>query len=207
MYVFQIKDVSKEENLQNALNHSLAAKELLAKIADLTAEGNALVPVKTIGLSESKKAKAKTIEEVVKRLQCATYAHSRTESYYENIEREKVKKEKLEQERALIENAKAIQVSHVNLAIEYCLKNQLVFGKDFTVETAVRAADDFAFNLKVQENESTIGDDYIEFNGHNCQDECDGWNPKDHRCQCGNRRVSWSSYGSFNDMYIYAEAY
>lgn len=31
----------------------------------------------------------------------------------------------------------------------------------------------------------------IEFEGQNCEIECDGWDGSHRRCECGNRRVSW----------------
>ena len=40
------------------------------------------------------------------------------------------------------------------------------------------------------------GDDFVEFDGQNCNDylsidaeECAGWQAGEHRCDCGNRRV------------------
>ena len=45
-------------------------------------------------------------------------------------------------------------------------------------------------------------DDFIEFEGMNCndylsddKDECWGWQIGDRRCDCGNRRVSIETYG------------
>jgi hypothetical protein len=43
-------------------------------------------------------------------------------------------------------------------------------------------------------------DDYIEFDGMNCNDylddgdeECGGWDGESRRCDCGNRRVYWET--------------
>lgn len=41
--------------------------------------------------------------------------------------------------------------------------------------------------------------DLIEFEGQNCNDyndeaNCEGWDGFDNRCECGNRRVYWSTY-------------
>jgi len=33
---------------------------------------------------------------------------------------------------------------------------------------------------------------YIDFDGNNC-DDCVGWDGRSRRCECGNRRVSWTS--------------
>lgn len=43
---------------------------------------------------------------------------------------------------------------------------------------------------------------YIDFDGQNCNDyleddqaPCSGWDGKDTRCDCGNRRVGWATDG------------
>jgi len=46
-------------------------------------------------------------------------------------------------------------------------------------------------------------DNYVEFEGMNCNDylddfsiECEGWDGASRRCDCGHRRVSWELLGS-----------
>lgn len=54
--------------------------------------------------------------------------------------------------------------------------------------------DDIEQNLLSQKERLHDLDGYIEFEGHNCEPEngeCKGWDMKDTRCQCGNRRVCW----------------
>jgi hypothetical protein len=59
------------------------------------------------------------------------------------------------------------------------------------------------------------GDDFIEFEGQNCNDyldddaeECSGWQVGERRCDCGNRRVSLCTDGNeTNGFYAYASAY
>jgi len=55
---------------------------------------------------------------------------------------------------------------------------------------------------------------FIDFYGRNCdgyQDDdevwhdCSGWNGKDRRCECGNRRVDWKFDDDFDG--VYGEAY
>ena len=63
--------------------------------------------------------------------------------------------------------------------------------------------------------EKQNGDDFIEFDGMNCNDyldddadECAGWQVGDHRCDCGNRRVSIDTYGDEKTGFTaYAVAY
>lgn len=49
---------------------------------------------------------------------------------------------------------------------------------------------------------------FIDFYGKNCEDPCQGWDGMSRRCECGNRRVSWTvekdSDGNFSAT---AEAY
>jgi hypothetical protein len=79
----------------------------------------------------------------------------------------------------------------------------------YELDDAVRFADAERFDelvaerVKEHETEGT----YFEFSGQNCDDPCQGWDGDSRRCECGNRRVSWSSCGHFDDMYIYGEAY
>ena len=48
---------------------------------------------------------------------------------------------------------------------------------------------------------------YIDFNGNETcfdyHDHCDGWDGRNDRCQCGNRRVMWVE----SDGEVYAHAY
>ncbi len=46
---------------------------------------------------------------------------------------------------------------------------------------------------------------YFDFDGQNCDGPCVGWDGQDRRCECGNRRVSWTL--SDCKTYIYAEAW
>lgn len=85
---------------------------------------------------------------------------------------------------------------------------QVAKGAEMIGHTTEQEAIDYAIKL--------IGEDgWVEFDGMNCNDyldddeeECMGWDGEDRRCDCGNRRVSWSiqteSDGSFT---AYAEAY
>ena len=59
------------------------------------------------------------------------------------------------------------------------------------------------------------GDDFIEFEGMNCNEwkdedevECEGWQVGERRCDCGNRRVSIEVDGTDETgYYAYASAY
>ena len=73
----------------------------------------------------------------------------------------------------------------------------------------------FKTQLEAIENFKEVnGDDFIEFEGHNCNDyleddyvECEGWQVGETRCDCGNRRVSLMTEGdSFTGYTVYAAA-
>jgi hypothetical protein len=207
--MYSIKEnLSKEENIQLAKEYGDKAKEILKKFDDLLLEANKFVPGRTFGLSKSKLEKHKSPSEVLERLYSASRSEYNTKSTYEM--RERMAKEKLqkeEEQKRQVEREQA-QKDILNQAIAYCLENGRTFSDGLTVDNAIAIANDIAFNKEVAKREEEIGDNYIGFSGQNCEDECDGWNPKDRRCQCGNRRVSWSDYYSdFRDMSIYAEAY
>lgn len=56
--------------------------------------------------------------------------------------------------------------------------------------------------------EEKKSDSCISFGGDDqCAAGCYGWDMKDRRCTCGNRRVAWETDGDFTNMRIYAQAY
>lgn len=201
--------LSKEENLELAKVYSDKANELLSRFNAIVDEANKEFLGSTFGLSKSKIEKLKTPNEALSRVYSATRSLYNTKSTYES--RERFAKEKADKE-AQAERLKQIESEKNNLAneaIAYCIANGRIFGQDgFTIDTAISIANDIAFNKEISRKEEEIGDTFISFSGQNCEDECDGWNPNHHRCQCGNRRVSWNDWnGSFKNMSVYAEAY
>jgi hypothetical protein len=84
------------------------------------------------------------------------------------------------------------------------------YGKDFTADTAVSVADEIAYKEEVSRRaDPVLVDNWHDFYGNNCDGPCKGWNGVGHRCQCGNRRVSWTQdYGhTFEHPAVVAEAY
>jgi hypothetical protein len=121
------------------------------------------------------------------------------------------------EERWLVEQAKSVRKEqderdakgHRDKAVKYLLEAGLTYGTDFTADNAVLVANDRAYELEIARRSEEIGDGFIDFNGScNCENCC-GWNPKAHRCQCGNRRVCWVTATGFSFLQpdIYAEAY
>lgn len=209
MYYSIKENLSKEENLKLAKEYEDKAKSYLEKFNEILKEANRDFPGRTFGLTKSKLEKLKTPNEVYNRLESASRSLWNTKSNYET--RERYAKEKMEKEKQaeLLKQRESEKNILANEAIAYCLSNGRTFGDGLSIETAISIANDIAFNKEVKRREEEIGDNLIDFSGQNCEDECNGWNPQHHRCECGNRRVSWSeSYdANFKDMSIYAEAY
>jgi len=209
MAYFRLNDTkTKEENLQLAKEYSDAARELLAEFEQVLNKVNKEFKPE-YGLSPAKEHKEKEPTQAYQRLRSAVGTYNRIKSTYESrerMERERADREKAEQQKKQLE---AEKTQLVNQAIKYCLDNGRQFGDGLSVENAIQIANDIAFNKEVERREAEEGDDYIDFEGQNCEDPCEGWKPREHRCQCGNRRVSWeeSWNADFRDMSIYPAAY
>lgn len=76
-------------------------------------------------------------------------------------------------------------------------------GIDYT--DALGAAANVRFDELVAEK--VKGGGPFSFSGDDYCEGCSGWDGESKRCGCGNRRVSWSSHGDFEDMYVFGEAY
>lgn len=50
-----------------------------------------------------------------------------------------------------------------------------------------------------------------DFEGMNCNDiddnHCSGWDTQSHRCECGNRRMTWEIFHDDDGFFVYAVAY
>jgi hypothetical protein len=208
---YSIKEtLSKEENLKLAKEYEDKAKSYLEKLNEILKEANREFPGRTFGLTKSKLEKLKSPNEVYDRLLSASRSLYNVQSTYSTRERIQKDKEDNEKQTELLKQRELEKSNLANEAIAYCLENGRTFGDGLSIETAISIANDIAFNIAIKNIESQIGEnEYIDFSGQNCEDPCNGWNPKDHRCECGNRRVSWTDgySSSFKDMTIYAEAY
>lgn len=98
-------------------------------------------------------------------------------------------------------------------AIKFLMDRNKVIGADFNINTAISEANDIAYQEEIYKKQKELAETqtFIDFNGNNCEDfPCRGWDGQSHRCDCGNRRVSWSSHDNgdfFLNPYIYGEAY
>lgn len=93
----------------------------------------------------------------------------------------------------------------INEAIKYCFDNNKKIGEDFTVDNCIDIANEIAYEKAKQE--LMQNNEYIDFNGQNCDGPCKGWDMIERRCECGNRRVSFCCEGGFKRPIVYGEAY
>ena len=201
---------TREEALELAKVSSQEAQDLLDKLTAVLAECNKEYPCDTFNLTKAQVKKSQTPNEIFNRVKYHTQKLERLLNHYACIDRHtKAETEKIaEAEKLKQEEDKLSQLK--NEAIAFCLKHGESFDGRLTINNAIDLANDIAFDIKVKERELEIGEGYTDFSGKNCYGDCDGWNPFEHRCQCRNRRVNWTTrYGfeTFNDMEILAEAY
>lgn len=140
--------------------------------------------------------------------ECAN-AGNRAQNHYNSLlEREELQR-KNEAEAIKEKENEAAKAMFQAKAIAYITVNSsMVVGVDYQICDAVEKADNIRFTQMVKEalekfNPET--DNFFDFDGKNC-DDCSGWDGESHRCNCGNRRVCWVSYGHFDNMTIYGEA-
>ncbi len=79
-----------------------------------------------------------------------------------------------------------------------------VIGVDYEAQSAIEVANDIAFDEAIAAQKR--GGGFVSFGGDDNCEGCSGWDMTSHRCECGNRRVSWEHDGDFESMYVYAQA-
>lgn len=104
---------------------------------------------------------------------------------------------------------KADKAIYVGEAIQYLISKGKVLNVDFDIDNAVDKATQLAFDDFSSKwfAENTNKDVFFDFYGNNCEGPCKGWNPGNHRCECGNRRITAYPEGDFKNQYMVKEAY
>ena len=110
--------------------------------------------------------------------------------------------EKNERTEKILAEAKRLRTA----AVVWLLARGKELGKDFDVDNALVVANEIAYTEECQRR--STGDLNSFYGEDNCE-SCGGWDGVSHRCQCGNRRVSWTQGDdhTFESPSIYAEAY
>lgn len=82
-----------------------------------------------------------------------------------------------------------------------------VLGSDFSLDDALTLANDIAADDEQKRLLAKGG--WHDFDGQNCDGPCSGWDGESRRCECGNRRVSWSTsdWHNFEHPDVRGEAY
>ena len=120
------------------------------------------------------------IEQILGNLRCDITGHEK--------DIEKYRKEILELEQTIDRIRNNIGNSNTHISI---LKNAIkTINRGIeSFHDKARAMDEIKIQAKIK---SLTDDEFVEFDGDdNCIDECRGWNGKDKRCDCGNRRLCW----------------
>ena len=93
-------------------------------------------------------------------------------------------------------------------AIAYLVAHGRAIGVDFTLDNAVTTANSLAYDLTVAERQATM-EGFVSFDGDDGCEDCRGWDGKDNRCDCGNRRVYWacSDWHTFEEPQVYPEVH
>lgn len=90
-------------------------------------------------------------------------------------------------------------------ALIFLSEKGLKLGTDFDLEETEERVDEIYFDELIEAYAKDGG--WNDFSGDDYCENCAGWDGKDHRCDCGNRRVDWTREGHWPDGYIYGEAY
>jgi hypothetical protein len=185
---------------ENSVKQTIA-KAWLDKLEALRIEGNSLFPARTYGVTKAKQEKNKQLAAIVERAEEQYRLWKRSLDRMEYIRKESKKKELLEEKQKQKSEKDLLAKQKVDRAIAFLLENGKKIIEDFTIESAIEVANEV--KMEILTTQQSKGDASID-----CPcDECSSWDGESRRCDCGNRRICWSSSGDFENMYVYAEAF
>ncbi len=94
-----------------------------------------------------------------------------------------------------------------SLAIIFLQARGKKLGEEFTSKNAIEMANEIAFEETLAKKKEESG--FVSFSGDDFCENCSGWDGKSHRCECGNRRVSWvmPDWHRFDRPAVSAEAH
>jgi len=126
-------------------------------------------------------------------------------------DQEKMKREENERSKKAEQELLVVKAIDFLRQRGYTIENLKCSGPDIETfdiknqDQIVDFANEVAYEEKIKEMKADATP--ISFGGDDECRECSGWDMESHRCECGNRRVSWEKYGDFTNMTVYAQAY
>lgn len=196
-----------EVKLQKAEERAAKAKAILQQFETLRKEALKLVPGVSFFYTKTQRARSERWDNVLERLNKVIYEPSYLKANQAAQERrQKEDEEKKQKEQREKERAAQLETLRQD-AVLWLQEKGKKLGEDFTIVDAIDAADNLAMELEIERLKAHAA--FHEFSGQNCDGPCSGWNGTDRRCECGNRRVGWTTgfSHSFKEPYVYAEAY
>lgn len=214
---FQMTEL-REKQLAKAQEHAAEASALINQHKSWKEAALKLAPAAlSFGSTKAQRRKAESAEETMYRLQRLASGERSLISKFEGEDREERRKAE-EAEKA--RKAREFQDAQARLAGEaaaWLAERGKLPGRDYSVdralETATEAAAQDRITARVEAMKGARAADQIDggytdfVGGDYCDGPCEGWDGESRRCQCGNRRVSWSWSGSWPEPYVYGEAY
>lgn len=115
--------------------------------------------------------------------------------------------EEEKQQKERMQKLEAESSAYLTKCIAYLL-DKGIKADDPIMSTPIKSAEDLEFmRLEEEAVEKIKKSGPISFNGDEYCENCSGWDGESRRCECGNRRVSWSYAGQVGSMYVYGEAW
>jgi hypothetical protein len=197
----------RETKLDAAKVRADEARAMLGEIENLHKKALLLVPGVSLFHTKTQRTRSEQWDKIMDRLHAILQEPINLQRNFEYQDQAAAKK---------IEEAKKIEAGKESAAkyaafqqeaVQWLLAKGKKLGEDFAIIDAVDHANELAYDEEIARMKASGG--FIDFNGKNCDGPCGGWDMSGHRCDCGNRRVSFTTgYShSFKQPHVYAEAY
>lgn len=133
-------------------------------------------------------------------------------TFFDSVKSKVLKAQETEKEKQSIFESRQKLINLKGKAVEYLLSKGKIININFTLENVLSIANTIAHEEEVlrRQRELSESNTFVDFNGSDNCENCKGWDGSSRRCQCGNRRVYWTSDDNadfFLNPHIYAEAY
>ncbi len=201
-----IETPERQVAMDSAVMESFKARELLTRHRQLLDEMLALCPIPFYyGSTKAKVAKLKSFPETYKRVMEKNSYAAALSRMYSDMDRRAVEAEKKLAEAKQKSEAEQAREALCMRAIQYCLNHGKTMADISNPDAALYIASQIHRDSLIAE--ATDGEGFQDFSGDDNCEGCAGWDGASHRCECGNRRVSWEYEGNFENGYIRGVAY